>query len=513
MASTEIFAPNDILIDQTLICEASRILDRSTHRAGSSGQGMYTLGVYDKVPSNVERLLHLSMLLDALALHEHLYVLKAELPLDWQSLQLRQLLIEQRVVRELDAIPHFNQISQDFSNFFTKFFEGLFIPPPGFFSPRESSLSYRRRVAHNARTQEWVEKKRRLADDIVSAVESFLTGKQGSSLPEDPELTDIYFMAQFLAREREGRGYTYQETSLKPRDYVYGISGSKRTELLSSPFPVLATEMLESLEGFSSGSGVRGVSLLRTFVYWRISEHARISFYPSCRRAPQVDLFTDHLRQAIAHKVYKRVARAFKDTIETVFADETQLPLFLPPTMTIFLDHYRSTNDLSETLERFRNEFAPLRKTLQNWENKMRRAETLSERLNAKENISQALKALETRYALRSDSALEAVVSFAPEVFKPLANPWDPSKYSKELLSKPLSWIRTWWNSRPLRQVFRLRKRLQNIVEYENLANRVLGVEFDPQEREEFLKHYTRYLDLFGRETSTDTVSNSPNRP
>jgi hypothetical protein len=510
MPSTAIFAPNDILVDQTMICEASHILNPPAHTGRSSEQSVYVLGAFDKEAPNVERLLHLSMLLDALALHEHLYVLKAELPADWQSLRLRRTLIDQGIVRELDAIPYLNQISQDFSGFFTKFFEGLFISPPGFFRPRESAAGFRRRVAHNAHAREWVEKKRRLAKDVVSAVEAFLAGKRWASVPEEPELTDIYFMAQFLAREQEGRGYTYRESKFKSRSYLYGVSDSRQEELLSSPLPTLAAEMLESLAEFSSGSGARGVSLLRTFVYWRISEHARISFYPSCRRTPQIDLFTDHLRQAMAQKVYKRVAKAFKENIETVFADEAQLPLFLPPTVTIFLDFYQSTNNLGEALELFRNEFAPLRKRLQIWENEILEAKTLRERLKVKENISRSLKALEARYVLRSDSALESVVSFAPEVLKPLANPWDPSQYSKELLAKPLNWIRTWWNSRPLRQVFRLRKRLQNIVEYENLANRVLGIEFNQQEREEFLKHYTKYLDIFGRDTTSavDTPTN-----
>ncbi len=95
------FLPNDMLLDQTMLCEASRLLEgcpqgfpyveylarQQKGRNRLVEQYEHEIGQW--FPSNAERLFNLSMLLDGLALHDHLYVLKAELPLDATHLRLR----------------------------------------------------------------------------------------------------------------------------------------------------------------------------------------------------------------------------------------------------------------------------------------------------------------------------------------------------------------------------------------------------------------------------------------
>jgi hypothetical protein len=74
----------DVLVDQTMICEASRLLENDPDL------NKYTRKMPWWPPTHTERLVHLSTLLDALALHEHLYVLKAELPDYADKLSLRR---------------------------------------------------------------------------------------------------------------------------------------------------------------------------------------------------------------------------------------------------------------------------------------------------------------------------------------------------------------------------------------------------------------------------------------
>src|SRR6185436_3618587 len=107
---------------------------------------------------------------------------------------------------------------------------------------------------------------------------------------------------------------------------------------------------------------------------------ARIVLYPSCRRAAQIDLMSDHLRAGVSEKVYQVVARAFESTIEEVYADEEPVQLFLPPTLAIFLEMLAVEKDLSPTIDTFRNEFAGLRQDLRKLENQNLEANSIKER-------------------------------------------------------------------------------------------------------------------------------------
>jgi hypothetical protein len=133
----EMFSPNDMLLDQTMLCEASRLLEACPQgrefveylqeiphsRDSKYVLGQYGLGIgsgHGWPPSNAERLFNLSILLDGLALHDHLYVLQAELPPDAASLRLRQLLIEKDIVREMETAPYLPMIIEEFNQFFNQ---------------------------------------------------------------------------------------------------------------------------------------------------------------------------------------------------------------------------------------------------------------------------------------------------------------------------------------------------------------------------------------------------------
>jgi len=257
--------------------------------------------------------------------------------------------------------------------------------------------------------------------------------------------------------------------------------------------------MLDLVNHYYSGAAFEGASHLRTFVYWRISEHAGIPLYPSSRRIPQLDAFADHIRLSVAEKIYQVIAESFKEKIELVYEDEAEVPLFLPPSLSIFFDLYRSSPDLPTAIDDFRSEFAGIRQDFQSLQVKLAKARTLQERIEVKRELSKVTESVKAHYQLNEDSFLETVLGFVPQVLNPLSNPADPSKYSKELLTKPVEWIKDWWRRRSLRHVFHLRKRLYQIAEYEQLASQVLGVQFDEKANQDFHKHYSEYLALYQR--------------
>ena len=480
MTTSSTFDANDVLIDQTMICEASRLLLKNENLQNEYLPNPYAGGL-EQEPTEVERLLHLSMLLDALALHEHLYVLKAELPRDASKLELRNLLIDKGIIRELETISYAEKISQDFRSFLDSLIS------IGQITSLEDLIKYNQGTLETDRLD-----RDETIETVNKAVKLFLLGKGPASVDRNysPEM-----MSYSLASQRTGR-QTLQDLSERDRQMALRF---ERGELVDRPLYALGHEMLSDLDSFHSGHSGRGVSHLRTFMYWRISEHARIVLYPSCRRAAQIDLFTDYLRAGISEKVYHVVAQAFESTLEMVYADEAPVPLFLPPTLAIFLEIYQSTSDLSEAIDEFRAQFAPMREAFQKLENDLLNAKTLRERVEIKDKILKTLKSLASHHELKDEATLETVIGYAELVAKPLSNPLDPSKYSKELLLKPVDWIKGWWRDRPLRTAFQLKKRLQSIENYEHLASRVLGLTFDRREKELFLKHYNSYLSLHQR--------------
>jgi len=219
-----------------------------------------------------------------------------------------------------------------------------------------------------------------------------------------------------------------------------------------------------------------------------------------------LDAFAGHIRLFTAEKIYQVVAEAFKENIKLVYEDEANIPLYFPPSLSIFLSLYRSSHDLSRTIDDFRKEFAGVRQDFRSLAEKLTRSRTLQERIEIKHQLGDALKLVKIHYQLNDDSLLETVLGFAPEVLNPLSNPTDPSKYSAKLLTMPITWIKDWWRKRPLRHIFDLRKRLYQITDYENLASEVLDTEFGKVEDGpgvlfDFNKHYDEYLSLYKRQS------------
>jgi hypothetical protein len=488
MAGNLSFDANDVLVDQTMVCEASRLLVKE-----KTSIRPYRLGaVLDKEPSTVERLLHLSMLLDALALHEHLFVLSAESPEDAVELELRGLLIEKGIIKEFQTAPYADKICTDLSSFFNSLVLAKEIKSLDDLIKFNKGTLVRESTGGDE-----------LTEMIVQAARSFLSGKKPTHYYDEnyPSGESLNYL---LTSQRTGMR-TLQ--SLAENKSERSRSMFARSDLTDRPFHVLGNELMMDLDVFDSGRPGRGVSHLRTLIYWKISDEARIVLYPSCRRAPQIDLLTDHLRAGISERVYQVIAHAFDSTIEELYADESPKPLFLPPTLAIFLEILSSANNLSDAIDTFRSQFDSIRQSLRKLENSRREAKTIKERIEINEKIVQTLKSLASHYEQTEYGTLETAIGFAELALKPFPNPFDPSRYSKELLLKPLSWIKTWWRDRPLRAVFQLKKRLQSIEGYERLAGSVLGIEFDKRETQLFSSYYNSFLSRYERKPQDSQTS------
>ena len=478
MAEARTFDANDVLVDQTMVCEAARLLARHE----TARHPYFAAHVRERQPADVERLLNLSLLLDGLALHEHLFVLDAEDHADAGELELKSLLVGKGILRELETASYAAKISGVFRPFLTSLVD------IGKISSLDDLLSFNRGAAASAPSGRTAD-----VETITLAVKTFLSGEVLASCEGADHAA---LVSDDLACHRTGMNTLQLLAGKREGEERLPFA---RPDLVDRPFYVLGKEMLRDLGALHSGRVGRGVSLLRTFIYREVAEEARIVLYPSCRRAAQIELLTDHLRAGIAEEVYRVVARAFETDVETVYADEEPVPLFLPPTLAVFLDIFQSTKDLAKTIDAFRGEFAALRRGLRELETRSLQARTIAERMEIKQKIVSTLGSLVSHYQSKQDATLETVISYGEIALKPLVNPLDPTKYSKELLLKPLGWIKTWWRDRPLRAAFDLRKRLHDIKEYEGLAGRALGLELDQEEKQRFYSVYDAYLALYER--------------
>jgi hypothetical protein len=184
-------------------------------------------------------------------------------------------------------------------------------------------------------------------------------------------------------------------------------------------------------------------------------------------------------------------------SVETVYEDEAQVPLAMPPTLAVFLDLFRSENSIPDAIAAFRNCFSPARSAFRALERDFTSAASLKERLKIKRRVRDVAKFTESRYT-QTTTLVESVVGFAPEVLKPLSNPHDPSKYSKELIAKPVEWIRNWWVRRPFRHVYSVLDRLHEIEGYEDLVPNILGYHITPEDKRTFVAAYSEYLTMYG---------------
>ncbi|CAM5300130.1 hypothetical protein STANM337S_00443 [Streptomyces tanashiensis] len=268
-----------------------------------------------------ERLVHLATLLDALLLYDELYVLDAQLPHDADTLPLRQVLLDRRILRPVGTRALSASVADELT---------------GFLRDAETFQ------------ESWSPRGLASGEDVANSVRLLLAHPDESGGPTNPRGRGI---ASVMRGEVEG-------------DLSAGRIWSSRPELQSDPLRTLGWTMLTNIGYFHSGAIYGGVSHLRTFVYWRVSAHLRIPFLPSLHRLPAYHLITDHVRRTVQDRVYEVVADSFRTTVAEVYEDENPAPLYLPPALALFLNHLRAHGDIAMAVDDLRHQHRKLRRVL-----------------------------------------------------------------------------------------------------------------------------------------------------
>jgi len=376
-------------------------------------------------------LLSLSVFLDAVALQDKLYVLPAVLPTDERARALRDWLTSRGLLASLDARDYTKVLVANISGLLT------------------SSTS---RMAPEA------------VEQAIEACRVQLADKR----PALPASLDE------VMANLDHRGEPLGERPLSLAE--------------------LGAEIVDKVDYLYSGAGERGVSLIRTFVYWRLYCLLGAPFYPSWQRMAQLERLAATTKASLTEGVYRALAAAFATQIEEVYDGEEQVPVSLPPTLALFLDHARGGTSLPDALAGLRDDFAEVRAALRAQEARLATATSLKERLAVKRQLSELLAAVKKRFEGYKDRHLDEILETAEEATEVFTAPTDPTRYSRGLLRRPADWMRRWWLTRRLRPVFDLSKRLDSIQLYGNLVHEVLGAPMT--DGAAFAERYAQYWRL-----------------
>lgn len=458
--------PSRVLIDQTMLCEAARLLLGADAPEMEMGMRLPLA----RTPDTAERLVHLATLLDALLLYDELYVLDAQLPHDADTLPLRQVLLDRRILRPVDTHALSANIADELTGFLRD--AETFQEP---WNPHELASG----------------------EDVANSVRLLLAHPDESGESTNPRGRGI---ASLMRGEVEG-------------NLSAGCIRSSRPELQSDPLRTLGWTMLNNIGYFHSGAIYGGVSQLRTFAYWRVSAHLRIPFLPSLHRLPAYHLITDHVRRTVQDRVYEVVADSFRTTVDEVYEDENPAPLYLPPALALFLNHLRAHGDIAMAVDDLRHQHRKLRRALAELQQSLESGSTLGDAKAARHRLNAALDALRGDLDPHDQAAagtVDQLIDIVPGVVNAAANPLDVGGYAEALVARPAELIRSWWLRRPVRSAIRLSSRLDNLSRYHRLLGEATGQHVDPGDFEHLRQEYGAALTLYGGDSRLPAATPIP---
>ncbi len=443
-----------VLVDQSLLGEAARLLE---HEAVSDTD----IWPAPAPGMPAERLVQLSLLLDAVLLYDRIHVLRGDLPDDADQLGLRRALIGEGILGELDTSPYEEAVAVELQRFLTTVHRQASWEQDGGAEGELAAGMVRDVLAGSG----YRGSRRPVSDEIV------MYARKGV----ESNLTDDLFAGYRVAFGRH-----------PDADPIAGMG---------------ARLMQRVLSGGTGGVSPGAATQLRTFVYWRLSAHLELPFYPSVRRLADYQLIADHIRTTVQEAVYGAVAASFKATVHEVYEDDQPLRVYLPPALTLFLDHLREAGDIASAVERLRAQSAPLRRALVRLQQARAGAASLRELHAARTKFAEAATQLQTTSTTGTTAAISQAIDIAPAVMTAAANPLDPSSFGNALVKAPYDWIRGWWRRRPYRPAFQLRDRLLAIRDYADLVTQATGHHIDAKQLADFATSYeypTRRLGVYG---------------
>jgi hypothetical protein len=415
-------APNDVLITNSLVIQASMAVESSQLDAGL---------FFD-----------LSSLIEAAILHDHLLFLYSPLNDYYASLHLRQLLVEEGILRQYTPSINVKKLKDEIVHVFAKDNPDLF--PFGGVGGQESIKS---ELENN---------------ELLPYIYGESPDDTFNPLASHP--FDVIHVAEEVSRfpndHLEYRDLNDPQESLKA--YFAGLLGQWDITAWRRPNPRPALAFL-----------------LRTLVYLTISDQFGLSLYPDLLRIPIILQITNDLHRSLTQEAYSMIAEGFSTNIEDLKRANAPFKITIPPLTALVLDKSTSPKDIGPVLMDLRAQFSGLRTTYRHYENTIRSAKTLKEIQRARRELIQVNSRLAKAYEIQDNRQIQETASYLEKAVKVGTNPLSPTSYSADLVLKPIGWIQEWWIKRRAIHLFDMKKKLDHLQEYGRLTQKVFGVDLE----------------------------------
>jgi hypothetical protein len=246
----------------------------------------------------------------------------------------------------------------------------------------------------------------------------------------------------------------------------------------------------ESFLDFLRGTGdtQRGAYALRTYIYTQTSVTEGVAFTPDYARIPLVEGVIDRIHQGAIVQHYDAFAAKLKCEAGDFLQDAKPLGLPIPPIAALVLDKCDHQKDLPRALIQVRADLSPLRESLVRFETRLQQASSIKERNTARRQMESAFASFSSKFESTLLLRFKHLPEFAGDVADAVFNWTNPTAYKSSLLTKPLEAVIDWWRRRPLVQLFDVAEHFRGIRKYNQLVNKVFGIQFQIDEIESFEK-------------------------
>lgn len=218
-------------------------------------------------------------------------------------------------------------------------------------------------------------------------------------------------------------------------------------------------------------------SILRDMYYICASEQVGLPYWPQFNRLEFARKFPNYWDSfSLRERIYSRLASALSSTVSDVYEDSCYEVAYIPPFSALVLDKCSSPQTFADALLEVRGDYSKLRRQLAALEISRMNSTSLIERRRIRRQQKDLLELAAQSFDKPATVSLEAIIRYIPDVIEAAVSPLNPTKYTEDLLLKPLSWITTWWKQRPISMVFRAANRIAEIERYENLLLKMFGV-------------------------------------
>ena len=226
--------------------------------------------------------------------------------------------------------------------------------------------------------------------------------------------------------------------------------------------------------------------LVRTLVYWAISDRLNITFYPDFTRLAIVAHITCSLQHMLSQGAIQSIARAFYVQPEDLVWMNYPFAVTIPPLISLVLERAGSGQQIGTAMLELREEFTELRSAMRMYQRTIRSASSLAELQQARNYLLSEADRLTQVYSVHECVRLQETTSYYQRAARIVDRPLDPDAYASDLNFKPVDWIREWWIRRNAIHLFDLGEKLNHYEYYRELIRKTLDIELDESQVQQY---------------------------